>query len=183
MSTLILSDIHGSLPALKKVLTFFETCHCTRLLLLGDYLNYGPRNGLPEGLDAMGVAEELNKYVDVVTAIRGNCDSEVDQMLLHFPIMADYAEVKIDEKRIVLTHGHVYDEEKRPSTPADIFLYGHTHLPVLKRDEQGILICNPGSITFPKGGNPPSFGLITNGEVEIITLDGQVLANRSSNIE
>jgi putative phosphoesterase len=91
MKYLIISDIHGSLPALDKALEFYREQKCDMLLILGDILNYGPRNGLPEGLDPKGIAERLNVMADNIVAIRGNCDSEVDQMLLSFPIMQDYA--------------------------------------------------------------------------------------------
>lgn len=97
---------------------------------MGDILNYGPRNGLPEGLDPKGIAEMLNKMADQIIAIRGNCDSEVDQMLLDFPILADYALIADNGKRLFLTHGHVYNEEKclRVSMTAssmDIRIYGN----------------------------------------------------------
>ena len=89
MKYLIISDIHGSLPRLEQALRFYDEWHCDMLCILGDIINYGPRNGLPEGLDPKGIAKRLNDMADDIVAIRGNCDSEVDQMLLSFPIMAD----------------------------------------------------------------------------------------------
>ena len=112
MKYLIVSDIHGSLPRLRKVLDFYEKAQCTMLCILGDILNYGPRNGLPEGLDPKGIAECLNRFPDNIIAVRGNCDSEVDQMLLDFPILSDYSIIADNGKLIFLTHGHLYNEEK-----------------------------------------------------------------------
>ncbi len=173
MKYLILSDIHGSLPALAQALTMFEREHCDMLCLLGDILNYGPRNGLPEGLDPQGVAEKLNSMANRIVAVRGNCDSEVDQMLLHFPIMADYALLVDEGKRLLLTHGHNYDTEHRP-TAFEVMFCGHTHLWQLepKRD---FIVCNTGSPTFPKGGNPPTFAIYDSGTISVHTLDGKIL--------
>ena len=103
MKYLLVSDIHGSLPALERVLHVFEQEHCDLLCLLGDILNYGPRNGLPEGLDPQGIVQRLKPYADRIVAVRGNCDSEVDQMLLPFPIMSDYALLVDEGKRLFLT--------------------------------------------------------------------------------
>lgn len=178
MKYLIVSDIHGSLPALEKVLGFYRTQHCNMLCILGDILNYGPRNGLPEGLDPKGIAETLNAMSEEIIAIRGNCDSEVDQMLLDFPILSDYALVVDNGKRLFLTHGHVYNEDKQPKGRHDVFFYGHTHLWKLERQNEKI-ICNTGSVTFPKGGNPPTFVIYEKGTVTAYDLDGEKLKELS----
>lgn len=128
MKYLIVSDIHGCLPALEKVLQFYQAHHFDMLIILGDILNYGPRNGLPEGLNPKGIAEKLNEMAGEIVAIRGNCDSEVDQMLLNFPILSDYTLIVDNGKKLFLTHGHIYNEEKRPQNGYDAFFYGHTHL-------------------------------------------------------
>lgn len=174
MKYLIVSDIHGSLPALKQVLAFYENQQCDQLCILGDILNYGPRNGLPEGLAPKGIAEMLNKMADQIIAIRGNCDSEVDQMLLDFPILADYALIADNGKRLFLTHGHVYNEEKMPKGKHDCFFYGHTHLWKLEHTGS-TLICNTGSVTFPKGGNVPTFATYEEGTVRMWSLEGELL--------
>ena len=176
MSCLVVSDIHGALPPLQRVLCYFDSHRYDLLLLLGDLLNYGPRNGLPDGLDAMGVAETLNRYADRIVAIRGNCDSEVDQMLLHFPCMADYSVLTIGNKRLLLTHGHVYNPDHVPPMSIDAIFCGHTHLWRLERNANGLLVCNTGSITFPKNGNEPTFATISdNGTVQVRHLNGSVL--------
>ena len=137
MKYLLVSDIHGSLPALERVLHVFEQTHCDLLCLLGDILNYGPRNGLPEGLDPQGIVQRLKPYADRIVAVRGNCDSEVDQMLLPFPIMSDYALLVDEGKRLFLTHGHVWNPEKMPALGVDFFVYGHTHLPYVQEGKDG----------------------------------------------
>ncbi len=183
MKYLLLSDIHGSLPRLRTVLDIYRKERCDMLLLLGDVMNYGPRNSLPEGLDARGVAEELNKMKDEIVAVRGNCDSEVDQMLLQFPIMGTYAVVVDEGLKILLTHGHVYNMQTLPPGHFDAVVYGHTHLWELTdmvNPENGghTVICNTGSITFPKGGKEPTFGLLDNGIISIRDLDNNILAEK-----
>lgn len=174
MKYLIISDIHGSLPRLEQALRFYDEWHCDMLCILGDIINYGPRNGLPEGLDPKGIVKRLNDMADDIVAIRGNCDSEVDQMLLSFPIMADSMMLVDEGRRIFLTHGHIYNKVNRPRGRVDAIIYGHTHLWELEREED-VVVCNTGSVTFPKGGNPPTFALLDNGTLSIITLDGDVL--------
>lgn len=174
MKYLLVSDIHGSLPALEKALEFYHRHRCDMLCILGDILNYGPRNFLPEGLNPKGIAERLNSMADRIIAIRGNCDSEVDQMLLDFPVLADYALIADNGKRLFLTHGHVYNEENMPKGRPDYFFYGHTHLWKLE-ERQGTVVCNTGSITFPKGGNPATFATYEAGVVCVYSPDGTLL--------
>lgn len=171
MKYLLVSDIHGSLPALERVLHVFEQTHCDLLCLLGDILNYGPRNGLPEGLDPQGIVQCLKPYADRIVAVRGNCDSEVDQMLLPFPIMSDYVLLVDEGKRLFLTHGHVWNPEKMPALGVDFFVYGHTHLPYVQEGKDGRpTLCNLGSPTFPKGGNPPTLGIYEHGVIRLVEL-------------
>lgn len=176
MKYLVVSDIHGCLPRLEQVLSFFEKNAYDQILLLGDVLNYGPRNGVPDGLDAMGIVGILNAMAGKITAIRGNCDSEVDQMLLNFPCLADYAMVVDGERKIFLTHGHLFTPDTLPSDGWNVFFSGHTHLYGLDRREDGRIICNTGSITFPKEGREPSFATIDeDGKIRLRRLDGSVI--------
>lgn len=123
MRILFLSDIHGSLPALDAVLRYYDAHHYDLLVLLGDILNYGPRNGLCQGLDPQAIAERLNERAANIVAVRGNCDSEVDQMLLNFPIQSTYMLLVDEGKRFFITHGHVYNEKNMPTAPAcDVFI-------------------------------------------------------------
>lgn len=175
MKYLFVSDIHGCLPALRKALDFFHSQRADMLCLLGDILNYGPRNQVPEGLDAKGIVEELNKLADQVVAVRGNCDAEVDQMLLRFPLMQDYMLLVDEGVRLLLTHGHVYNKERLPLGKVDAVVYGHTHLWELERNGE-IAVCNTGSITFPKQGNPPTLAVYEAGKFLVYTLDGELLS-------
>ncbi len=174
MKYLIVSDIHGCAPRLEQVLDYFNREKMDMLLILGDILNYGPRNGVPEGLNAPKIAEMLNALSDRIIAIRGNCDSEVDQMLLDFPIMGDYTLVVDNGKRLFLTHGHNINEQNMPKVGCDIFLYGHTHRQKIEKKD-GIVVCNTGSITFPKDGNEPTFATYENGSLRLHRLDGSIL--------
>lgn len=177
MKYLIVSDIHGSLPALQQVLDYYRREQCELLCLLGDVLNYGPRNGLPEGLDPQGIAAALNDMASQVVALRGNCDSEVDQMLLHFPILSDYVLLVDEGRRLFLTHGHVYHPDRLPALGIDAFFYGHTHLPHITPPAEGCpLLVNTGSPTFPKGGNPPTFAVYEKGRVSIHRITGEEIA-------
>ena len=175
MKYLLISDIHGSLPALERALTFYKEQSCDMLCILGDILNYGPRNSLPDGLNPQMIAERLNAMAADIVAIRGNCDSEVDQMLLRFPIMADYLLLVDNGKRLLLTHGHIYNKEQMPTMHCVAFFCGHTHLWELSRLNHTV-ICNLGSITFPKGGNPPTFATYENGVIRVHKTDGGLLS-------
>ena len=174
MKYMIISDIHGSETALRKALSQFDALHCDFLLVLGDILNYGPRNGLPEGLNPKSVAEQLNAMADRIVAVRGNCDAEVDQMLLDFPCLSDYALVVDNGKRLFLTHGHLYNRDQQPKGRPDLMCYGHTHLWFIEQHD-GQTFCNTGSITFPKNGNPPTFATYDDGLLQVYRLDGELL--------
>lgn len=175
MKYLLVSDIHGSLSSLEKVLHHFHSERCDMLCVLGDILNYGPRNRIPADIDPKGIAERLNAMNDRVIALRGNCDSEVDQMLLHTPMMSDYVLLADNGHRLFLTHGHVYNENNRPTLRCGAFIYGHTHLWKLHRADDGTVVCNLGSVTFPKNGNPPTFAIYDNATLTVCSLDGTPL--------
>ena len=181
MKYLLFSDIHGCLPALERALDFFEEQKCDMMCILGDIINYGPRNRIPEGIDPKGIVERLNGLADKIIAVRGNCDAEVDQMLLHFPIMETYALLVDGGKRYLLTHGHIFNKENMPQGPYEAIVYGHTHLwelshvdvPALHGNAEPIhrLVVNTGSITFPKGGNPPTLAILEDGRVTMYHLE------------
>lgn len=163
MKLFFASDLHGCVPATEKALAEFEQSGAETLVLLGDVLNHGPRNPIPEGYNPPKVAELLNCYADKIVAVRGNCDSEVDQMLLSFPMMADYAWVLLESgQRLFLTHGHLYNAQKRPILKqGDVIVHGHTHIPVAELDGDQYVF-NPGSVTFPRNGFAPSYGLLVD---------------------
>lgn len=178
MKYLLVSDIHGCRPALQKVLEFYDAHHCDMLCILGDILNYGPRNRIPEGIDAKGIVDDLNARAAHIVALRGNCDAEVDQMLLQFPMMGDYVLLVDEGKRLFLTHGHLYNKENMPAGPYDAIVHGHSHLWELSQHE-GRGIVNLGSITFPKGGKEPTFATYEQCTFTIHRLDGTPLQKMS----
>ena len=150
MKYLIVSDIHGSALYCGQALRLFEKEACDRLILLGDILYHGPRNALPQQYDPPAVAQMLNEKAHLIHAVRGNCEAEVDQVVLHFPVMADYALMPVGSRQMVITHGHLYNGECPPPHAAgDILLFGHIH--VQKHERSGSLVLlNPGSVSIPK---------------------------------
>ncbi len=175
MKIMFISDIHGSKKYASLGLEKFKEEGATHLVLLGDLMYHGPRNPLPEDYDPKEVAELLNHYKDKIIAIRGNCDSEVDQMLLEFPIMADYTEIMLENYKIFATHGHIYNRENMPLlNKGDVFIHGHIHLPVTEIYDE-VYYLNPGSITLPKENNRNSYGILVNNTFTIKDLDGNVI--------
>ena len=174
MKWLIASDIHGSEFYCKEVLKAFDREQADRLLLLGDILYHGPRNDLPDAYAPKTVIEQLNEIKEQLLCVRGNCDTEVDQMVLDFPILADYAWVHVGNRLVFATHGHKYGEEHLPPlTEGSILLQGHTHVPrcVVK---EGILCANPGSVSIPKADSPHSYLVFTDTALIWKTLNGTV---------
>lgn len=179
MKYMILSDIHGSETHLQHMLDVFKTKQCDILVLLGDLLYHGPRNPLPEGHNPAGVAKLLNQYASQIIACRGNCDAEVDQMLLNFPCLSDYALIVDEGIRIFATHGHLYSPDNLPPFEGiNIFLYGHTHLWELQM-QNDTLICNPGSIALPKENRPHTYALYENKTLSVYTRDNELLASHT----
>lgn len=166
---LIVSDIHGSLSAAQKIAELAPSYR--HVLMLGDTLYHGPRNDLPSSYNPKAVIPILNGLRDKILAVRGNCDAEVDQMVLSFPVMSTTAIIQCDERTFIMSHGHIYNEENLPPmTEGSAFLYGHTHIPVI-REENGIVIFNPGSTSIPKGGYPASYGEYDDGCLKVISLE------------
>lgn len=171
MRILFISDVHGSTDSLEQLRGHVEQLHPDYVVLLGDALYHGPRNPLRTDYSPPTAVELLNAWQERMIAIRGNCDSEVDQMLLNFPMMGDYAHLLVDGQRFFLTHGHLWQPRQPPPLSAGtVFAYGHTHLPHLERLSSRLVAFNPGSISLPKGGNPPSFGVYDHGRLSILNL-------------
>lgn len=174
MKILIASDIHGSATCCRALLSAFSREGADKLLLLGDILYHGPRNDLPEGYAPKEVISLLNPLKDKILCVRGNCDTEVDQMVLDFPILADYCLLYAGKRTIFATHGHLYNEEKLPPlAKGDILLHGHTHIPACKEGD-GYLYLNPGSVSIPKKGSSRGYILLDGDTVLFKTLDGEV---------
>ena len=175
MKLFVISDIHGSLHYTRKALGTFKKENADYIVILGDELYHGARNPLPLEYNPKEVAQLLNQYADKILAVRGNCDSEVDEMVLDFPIMTTYSIILYNGRRLFLTHGHIYNEDNMPKlSSGDVFIYGHTHIP--KAEKKGnLFIINPGSITFPKENNPNSYGILDENIFEIKDFDGNVI--------
>ena len=145
------------------------------MLLLGDILYHGPRNDLPREYAPKEVIAMLNARKDEIYAVRGNCEAEVDQMVLQFPVLADYCLMPLGKKMIYATHGHIYNEEHLPPMKrGDILLHGHTHVLKAERRE-GYILLNPGSVSLPKEGNVPSYGVLKAGRFTIRNLEGETI--------
>jgi phosphoesterase, MJ0936 family len=172
MKLFFISDIHGSLYYLNEALERFAGEGASHIVILGDELYHGARNPLPRDYNPKEVASRLNALADKIIAIRGNCDSEVDEMVLDFPMMSTYSSILWGNKRLFLTHGHIYSEQNLPKLAAgDVFFYGHTHIPVAKKSGD-IMIINPGSISLSKEGNPNTYGVLEGNSFTVKKLDG-----------
>lgn len=172
MKWLIASDIHGSAYYCRKLLEAYKKERADRLLLLGDVLYHGPRNDLPKDYNPKAVIAMLNEIKQDILCVRGNCDTEVDQMVLEFPILADYAVLTVGDKLIYATHGHVYNNEKLPPLHAgDILLNGHTHVAKCDEYETHIYI-NPGSVSIPKEASEHSYMTLEGNAFKWKNLDG-----------
>ncbi len=174
MKLLIASDIHGSYYYCEKLINRFIEEKADRLLLLGDILYHGPRNDLPKEYAPKKVIELLNKYKDKIMCVRGNCDTEVDQMVLQFPVLADYAIIPVKNRLIYATHGHKYGPENLPPVCfGDAILYGHIHVPKCYTDDNGIIILNPGSVSIPKENSEHSYMTLEDTKLIWKNLDGK----------
>lgn len=163
MKLLFASDIHGSAKYAAKLAELCAKEKADKLILLGDLLYHGPRNDLPEEYAPKKVIEILNDMRTQILAVRGNCDAEVDQMVLQFPIMADYMALWLENRMIFVTHGHLFNEENLPNfNRGDVLIHGHTHLRVAA-DRGDYFFLNPGSISLPKGDGVHSYMVYENG--------------------
>ena len=158
MKLLIASDIHGAAGYCRDLLAAWDREGADRLLLLGDLLYHGPRNDLPREYAPKEVIPLLNEKKEKLLCVRGNCDAEVDQMVLEFPVLADYAVLPVGQRLIYATHGHIYHVKNLPPlAPGDVLLHGHTHVPAWTEFGQGNLYLNPGSVSIPKEDSPHSY--------------------------
>jgi putative phosphoesterase len=174
MKWMIASDIHGSEIFCRELLHAYEKENADKLLLLGDILYHGPRNALPNGYAPKAVIELLNAKKEDILCVRGNCDAEVDQMVLDFPIMADYAIIHEGDLTIFATHGHIYNEKNLPKMKkGTVLLQGHTHIPACKVHEEYTCL-NPGSVSIPKEDSHHGYMTLEDGLFLWKDLDGNV---------
>ena len=174
MKWMIASDLHGSYYYAQQLQQAFEREQADRLLFLGDLLYHGPRNDLPQGYAPKEVIAQLSGVKDKVFCVRGNCEAEVDQMVLPFPVLADYCLLEQKGRVIFATHGHHYNLETPPLLQSgDVLLHGHTHIPA-KDNSLGFWYLNPGSVSIPKENSPHSYMTLEDGQFLWKDLDGAV---------
>lgn len=185
MKYFIASDIHGSAYWCRRALEKFSESGAERLILLGDILYHGPRNDLPKEYAPKEVIAMLNPLKDRIWAVRGNCEAEVDQMVLQFPVMADYAILALNGHTIFATHGHLFNEEQLPPImEGDAVLHGHTHLlkaEKLEKDGTSFYHLNPGSTSLPKGGNPNTYAILDGDVFTVYDFEGHEVKSISLN--
>lgn len=174
MKYLIASDIHGSLEYCEKLINLFRKEEADRLILLGDILYHGARNNLPNGYDTKSVTALLNLHKDEITCIKGNCDSEIDELVLDFPLIYDYSIIEIDNLKIALTHGHLHNSEIPFRIPnIDVVLHGHFHIHSWEK-VNGVCYFNPGSISIPKCDTKHSCIIYENNIFSWVDLEGNI---------
>ena len=174
MKWMVASDIHGSAKYCRELLDAYEREKADRLLLLGDLLYHGPRNDLPDEYAPKMVIAMLNAKKNQILCVRGNCDAEVDQMVLEFPILADYCMLDLGTKLVYATHGHLTSAEQLPPLrEGDLFLQGHTHVP-MNEVKNGIRCMNPGSVSLPKPDSWRGYMILEANRAVWKELDGTV---------
>ncbi len=179
MKIMIASDIHGSAYYCRKLLEAFEKEGTDRLLILGDILYHGPRNDLPREYAPKEVIAMLNPLADKLLCVRGNCDTEVDQMVLDFPVLAEYAILYTGDRMIFATHGHNFNPVNPPKlSKGDILLNGHTHVPAFEITDNFTYV-NPGSVSIPKENSEHGYILLDGDKLEWKNLDGKVWMENS----
>ena len=179
MKLLIASDIHGDLDSALAVFKAYEKEGADKVLLLGDLLYHGPRNDLPKTYNPKAVIELLNAHKSDVIAVRGNCDTEVDQMVLNFPILADYAYLSLDGLTVFATHGHHHNTATPPALrTGEILLHGHTHVLTFTEFGDKNWYINPGSVALPKENNPRTYMIYENRTFTVKTVNGEVVAEK-----
>lgn len=175
MKIMIASDIHGSAYYCKQLLDTFYAEKADKLLILGDVLYHGPRNDLPRDYAPKQVIAMLNEIKDRVLCVRGNCDTEVDQMVLEFPILADYCILQVGNRLIYATHGHNHNlKDLPPLQKGDILLHGHTHIPAWEPFGNENMYFNPGSVSIPKENSVNGYMIIQDNNVYWKALEGTV---------
>lgn len=175
MKLMIASDIHGSLKYCRELVEKYNEEKCDKLILLGDVLYHGPRNDLPEEYNPKGVIALLNGMAEEILCVRGNCEAEVDDMVLDFNVLADYAILYHGKRMFFLTHGHKFNLQNLPKLKkGDVLFNGHTHVSKIEEFD-GFLYCNPGSVSIPKENTPRGYMIVDDSSITHKKLDGEVV--------
>ena len=176
MKILICSDIHGDLDSMQKILEAYKSEGAEKILILGDLLYHGPRNDLPPTYNPKAVIKLINENKNLILSVRGNCDTEVDQMVLDLPILADYIMLYLDGLTVLATHGHHHNTATPPPmNEGDILLHGHTHILTSEKFGENNTYLNPGSVAIPKGGNPRTYMIYENRCFTVKDFDGNII--------
>ncbi len=173
MKILIASDIHGSAYYAERLIERMNAEKAELLILLGDIYNHGPRNPFPKDYNPQSVAEKLNAIKDKMVVVKGNCDSQVDTLISEFDFIEDLCLIE-SGKKILFTHGHVYNKDSLPATKFDALVYGHFHTGFIER-KGDITVANAGSISLPKCETPNSYIILENGKLILKTVDGEII--------
>ncbi len=176
MKVMFISDIHGISTNLNKIKERFNELECDKLVVLGDLYYIGPRNKMHPDYNISNVEDFLNTFKDKLICIKGNCDSEVDIMISHFPIINELGLIEVDSRDFYLTHGHIYNENNWQK-PNSILIYGHLHTPFIK-EKEGTIFINPGSISLPREGNLPSYLVYANNAFTIYDIKDEIIATK-----
>ena len=175
MKLMFASDIHGSLKYCRELVEKYREEKCEKLVLLGDVLYHGPRNDLPEEYNPKGVIALLNDMADEILCVRGNCEAEVDDMVLSFPVLAEYAFFYHKGRMFFLTHGHKMNPQNLPKIKkGDVLFNGHTHVSKIEETES-FIYANPGSVSIPKENTPRGYMILTDEKIIHKNLDGETL--------
>ncbi len=173
MKLMFASDIHGSLYYAEKTVEAYKEEKAEKLVLLGDLLYHGPRNDLPKDYNPKAVIALLNSIKAEIVAVRGNCEAEVDQMVLEFPVMAEYALMFVEGRMWFITHGHNFNTSNPPMLKkGDLLIHGHTHIQAMEEQPEGYVYINPGSVSIPKNGNKHSYMIYEAGKFTIKDFEG-----------
>lgn len=176
MKLMFASDIHGSLFYAEKTVSAYNAEKAEKLILLGDLLYHGPRNDLPKDYNPKGVITLLNNIKQEILAVRGNCEAEVDQMVLEFPVMAEYCTMFVDGRMWFITHGHKFNTSNPPMLKkGDLLIHGHTHIQAVEEQPDGYIYINPGSASIPKNGNKNSYMIYEKGKFIIKDFEGSII--------
>lgn len=174
MKFMIASDIHGSAYYCERLIAAYKREQADKLLLLGDILYHGPRNDLPKEYQPKRVIQLLNEIKEEILCVRGNCDTEVDQMVLEFPILAEYCVIPLGKRIVFATHGHVFNINNLPMLKkGDVLLNGHFHVPACEKTGE-IIYINPGSVSIPKENSQHSYLIMEDETFEWKNLDGVI---------